>query len=109
MSKTLLYTKYSYRTFVVGFILCALPFAALKLSGMQLKELPFMFIALLGLAKFFLAKSQDSKNLQGTVKRRLPANVSKQELVNHVGIYKNAQDLALLTNAVIIFLLNITL
>lgn len=109
MSKTFLYTKYSYRTFIIGFILCALPFAALKLSGMNLKELPFMFIALLGLAKFFLAKSQDSSSLQNAVKRRLPKNVSKQELVNHVGIYKNAQDLALLSNAVLIFLLNITL
>lgn len=109
MTKTLLYTRYAYKTFLWVFAIVTLPFIALRLSSFSLQELPFMFIALLGLIKFYLSGIQTPASLASKVKLQLGANASKQHVVDHVSIYKNAQDAALLINGVLILILNIFL
>ncbi|MCO4752881.1 MAG: hypothetical protein KC478_00295 [Bacteriovoracaceae bacterium] len=109
MNKTLLYLKFSYKFFMVVFMFTTLPFLAIRMSGFDLKELPFMFIALVGLVKFFLVKSQDTASVAHIVKAKTNRNLSKQELVDLSADYKNSQDIALLINAAAIFILNIVI
>ncbi|MBC77786.1 MAG: hypothetical protein CME64_17405 [Halobacteriovoraceae bacterium] len=109
MNKTILYFKFSYKFFIVVFLATTLPFYLLRLSGFNLTELPFMFLVLLGLTKFFLAKSQDTAAVRKAVKAKMNANLSKQELVDLSATYTTAQDISLLINAVAIFIINIVL
>lgn len=110
MNKALLFLRFSYKFFLVVFAAATLPFILIKLYGaLELKELPFLFIAILGLIKFYLAKAQDSAVLQSVVRRKLPANASKQEIVNNTGLYRSSQDAVLLVNLVLILILNIYL
>lgn len=105
-----LYFRLGHKFFLAVFCLTTAPFALVRTFGqINLAELPFMFIALLGLIKFYLASAQDSAAVNAIVKKKLPANASKQEVVNRAGQYKNAQDAALLANLVLILVLNIYL
>lgn len=106
MTKTLLYARFAYKTFLVVFALVTLPFAALRLYGVELPELPFMFLVLLGLIKFYMASFQTDKAVQAKLKRQM-GPLSNQKLVDNARAYKNASDLALLANAVLIFIANI--
>lgn len=109
MNKTILYFKFSYKFFIVVFLITTIPFTLLRLAGFNLQELPFMFLIILGLIKFFLAKSQDTSSVHYAVKTKTSSNLSKQQLVDLSSIYTNAQDLVLLLNAAAIFILNIVL
>ena len=110
MEKIRLYFLFSHKLFVVSFLLTALPFALIKIyASLELKELAFMFIAVLALIKFYLAKAQSSASLQNQVKKVLPANVSKQEMVDQSARYKRAQDMALALNLILILMANIFL
>lgn len=89
--------------------LFVLPFAMLRLANFQLKELPFMFIAILGLVKFYLAQAQDQKSLEYRVKRRIGQGASKQQVVDATKRFKTSQDVALLAAGVLILISNIIL
>lgn len=109
MTNTLIYVRFGYKTFLFIFALTVLPFTALRLYGFDLKELPFMFLALLGLMKFYLASLQTDKGIQAKIKAEMGTQASKQDLVNKIKAFKTGQDLALLANAVLILILNIIL
>lgn len=110
MHKALFMFRSSYKFFALVFVTSTLPFALIKHYGaLDLKELPFMFIAILGLIKFYMAKALEGPGAQSLVKKKLPSGVSKQEIVNKVSLYKSSQDAALLVNLVLILILNIYL
>lgn len=109
MSKLVMYLRYSYQTFIWVFALTTLPFTMLRLASFELKELPFMFLALLGLIKFYLASYQTSKVLERKISALNKGSNSKQKMVQQIQQYKGAQDAALLINGIIILILNIFL
>lgn len=94
---------------MVVFLITTIPFTLLRMAGFHLQELPFMFLIILGLIKFFLAKSQDTSSVHYAVKSKTNSNLSKQQLVDLTSVYTNAQDVVLLINAAAIFILNIVL
>lgn len=86
-----------------------MPFALLRMNGIDLRELPFMFIALIVLTKLFLAKSETDQGLKRKVLQILGNNKSKQAYVDAGKNYRLGQDIGLVSGALLIFFLNIGL
>lgn len=84
-----------------------MPFCLLRLNGVDLKELPFMFIALIVLTKLFLSKSETDQGLKRMVLKILGKNKSKQAYVDAGRNYRLGQDIGLLVSAVAIFVINV--
>lgn len=105
MKKIPVYRLFPYRFLALVASLTTLPFMALKVYAPALQELPYMFVALILIIRFFIGQMNDTKRVENLLKAKLSSfsQVSRGQQVEIVANYKLGLDVALAMNVFMIF------